>query len=62
LLNNIDELLIDISSMPDDEDKHGQDIVFDLVDDTIVTDAYAVTRPPFEFFIAVRPGIGRQVF
>jgi hypothetical protein len=47
--------------MPDDQHKDGQDIILDLVDDAIITNPYPVTRPAFEFFIAVRPGIGSQV-
>jgi hypothetical protein len=43
--------------MPDDQDKHRQNIILDLVDDAIVADPYPVAWPPFEFFIAVRPGI-----
>ena len=37
-------------------------IILDLVDDAIVTDPSAVTGPALELFIAVRPGIARQVF
>ena len=48
--------------MPDDQDKDGQNIVLDLVDDAVVTDPYPVTGPTFEFFIAEGPGIYRQVF
>ena len=48
--------------MPDDENKDGQDIILDLVDDAIITDAYPVTGPAFEFFIAVRPGIVGKIF
>ena len=48
--------------MSDDQDKDGQDIVLDLVDDAVVTDTYPVTGSPFELLIAVRPGIIGQVF
>ena len=43
--------------MPDDQDKDGENIILDLVDDTIVSDADAVTGPAFKFFIAEGPGI-----
>jgi hypothetical protein len=56
------DLLIHFSSMADNQDKDGQDIVFDLVDDAIVSDSYAVTGPAFEFFIAEGPWIVSQVF
>ena len=48
--------------MADDQDKDGQDIILDLVDDAIVTAPYPVTGPTFEFLIAVRSEIARQVF
>jgi hypothetical protein len=48
--------------MPNDQDKDGQDIVLDLVDDAVVTDPYPIARPAFKFFIAEGPGISSQVF
>jgi hypothetical protein len=44
------ELFIDLSSMADDEDKDGQNIVLDLVDDAIVSDPYPITGPALAFY------------
>jgi hypothetical protein len=46
--------------MPDNQDKDGENIVLDLVDDAVISDPYPVARPAFEFLIAMRPGIGRR--
>lgn len=40
-------LIVHLSSVTDDEDINRQDIVFDLVDDPIVSDPDAIPRPAF---------------
>jgi len=42
-------LIIHIPSVADDQDKDGEDIILDLVDDAVVADANTITGPAFEF-------------
>ncbi len=53
-------LIVHFPSVTDDEDINREDIVFDLVDNAIISHPYPVTRPAFEFFIPVGPGVGGQ--
>jgi hypothetical protein len=53
---------IDFFSMSDGNDKDGQDIIFDAVDDAIVAHPYLIAGTAFEFLIPGRPGIGGQLF
>ncbi len=55
-------LIVYFPSVADDEDKDRQDIVFNLVDDAIVSHPDAVTGPAFELFIAVGSWVSGQLF
>jgi hypothetical protein len=43
--------------VPECHDIHGEDVVEDVVDNTVIPYTYTVALPAFEFFIPMRAGI-----